>query len=443
MQQNHHIMLLRTLVSFSLVLVLTLPGWSQSNDTLTVIHYNLLYYGNINPPPNCTNTNNNTQSKNGWLNTIITHVQPDLFTANEITSTTAGGLIGLNVLNIRNQALNINGETKWEYVDPTNNASSGIINGIFYNKNKLGYLSQQVISHSLRDVNLVRFYYKSPQLALGADTVKLNVITVHLKAGSTATDASDRLSQTNAIMAAVATQPNGNFILSGDFNIPSSNEASYQALINNSNVAIRFRDPVNFNGTWNNSSLFAPLHTQSTAVSGSCKAGGGMDDRFDFILADRRVMGDSMGVGYIPGSYLALGQDGLRLNNSINSPTNTSVPAAVVNALAEMSDHLPVVLKLKVTQPVVQSLETASQEANWLQSVNFENDYLKLSFYSTERLAMILHDLQGLVIDQFELSPSQQLQTIERHHSGLPDGLYLLKVSNSRGEQQVKKLLKR
>jgi hypothetical protein len=131
------------------------------------------------------------------------------------------------------------------------------------------------------------------------------------------------------------------------------------------------------------------------------------------------------------------------LNNSINSPTNTSVPAAVVNALAEMSDHLPVVLKLKVTQPVVQSLETASQEANWLQSVSFENDYLKLSFYSEERLAMILHDLQGRVIDQFELSPSYQLQSMEMYHTDLPEGLYLLKVSNSRGEQQVRKLLKR
>lgn len=415
---------------------------AQITDTLTVIHYNLLYYGNINPPPNCTNTNNNTQSKNAWLNTIMTHVQADIFTANEITSVTAG-LVGLNVLNLRNQALNINGESKWEYVDPTNNASSGIINGIFYNKNKLGYLSQQVINHPLRDINLCRFYYKSPQLALGADTVKINVITAHFKAGSTSADASDRLTQTNAIMSTLASQPNGNYLLTGDFNLPSSTEASYQALINNSNAAIRFRDPVNFNGNWNNNALFAQLHTQSTVVSGSCKAGGGMDDRFDFILADRRIMGDSMGIGYLPGSYLALGQDGLRFNNSINSPANNSVPPSVLTALAEMSDHLPVVLKLKVTQPVVQGTMIDKLNTDFIESAFFDVDRLTLSVNTSDRVSTWLFDMNGRQIDQIELNPIDGSQTIIKDYPSLPTGLYLIKLTNNSGRLQVRKLLKR
>lgn len=95
------------------------------------MHYNLLYYGNINTPQNiCNPSTNPTPSKNQWLHTLVQHEQPDLILANEITTTTAG-LVGLNVLNLTNNALNINGITQWAFVNPTNNANSGIINGVF------------------------------------------------------------------------------------------------------------------------------------------------------------------------------------------------------------------------------------------------------------------------------------------------------------------------
>jgi hypothetical protein len=46
---------------------------------------------------------------------------------------------------------------------------------------------------------------------------------------------------------------------------------------------------------------------------------------------------------YLSGSLRPIGNDGLHFNSSITSGTNNSVPATVLTALYELSDHLPVV----------------------------------------------------------------------------------------------------
>ena len=54
-------------------------------------------------------------------------------------------------------------------------------------------------------------------------------------------------------------------------------------------------------------------------------------------------------MGYIDGSYTAIGQDGLHFNQSVNDPpTNTSAPSDVIEALYGNSDHLPISIKLKI-----------------------------------------------------------------------------------------------
>jgi hypothetical protein len=51
---------------------------------------------------------------------------------------------------------------------------------------------------------------------------------------------------------------------------------------------------------------------------------------------------------YLPGSLHPVGNDGLHFNSAINSGTNNSVPATVLTALYELSDHLPVVADFEV-----------------------------------------------------------------------------------------------
>jgi hypothetical protein len=74
-----------------------------------------------------------------------------------------------------------------------------------------------------------------------------------------------------------------------------------------------------------------------------------MDDRFDFILCGKEVLDNKYGVRYIDGSYKALGQDSRRFNGNIKQPASNIIPAEVSNALYEMSDHLPVLMDVAVT----------------------------------------------------------------------------------------------
>jgi len=69
-----------------------------------------------------------------------------------------------------------------------------------------------------------------------------------------------------------------------------------------------------------------------------------MDDRFDFQLVTTNL-NDAEGVAYIANSYQAFGNNGTHnYNQPINSGGNTAQPADVLDALAGILDHLPVVV---------------------------------------------------------------------------------------------------
>ena len=133
-----------------------------------------------------------------------------------------------------------------------------------------------------------------------------------------------------------------NIIYAGDFNIRSSNEEMYQTLLGDGPG--QAFDPIDQPGLWNNRSQFQALHTQSPA-DGSVPGliTGGVDDRFDFQLVTGELL-DQEGLDYLPGSYHVFGNNGTHgLNNPINSAANTSQPDAILDLLAQVTDHLPVV----------------------------------------------------------------------------------------------------
>ncbi|GAP43137.1 hypothetical protein SDC9_24432 [bioreactor metagenome] len=328
-----------------LILLLTLIALvSGAQDTITIMHYNLLNYGNY--TSYCTSSNNNHEQKDTYLRTITGHVNPDIFTVNEISQ------YEFYHNRILTEVLNVSGKDYYRKAAITNIADSYIINGLFYDSRKLVLYSQAVMQSYVRDINLYRLYFRSPSLAKG-DTVFINCIVAHLKASSGSSNEEARAVMTNSVMNWLKTNMMpGNFLIMGDFNVYTSSEQAYQNLVNPpaSNQGFRFYDPVDKPGDWNNNFSFAAWHTQSVSSSGNgCQASGGMDDRFDFILASAGIMQGNKGARYIPESYKALGQDGKHFNRSINdSPQNTSVPSGVLSALAVMSDHLPVIMKLKI-----------------------------------------------------------------------------------------------
>ncbi len=315
---------------------------SASADTLRIMHYNLLYYGydtNF-----CNQQNNNIADKEKNLRTIIAHFQPHILTVNEL------GRGEANLQNVRDNVLNLISEQSYEFASYTNLAGSNIVNGLFYNTSKFGISRQAIPNTLLRDINLVTFFYRSPDLPITRDTIFLTCIVGHLKAGQTSSDQQTRTTMVSNVMQYLNEHlTDHNILIMGDFNMRSSHEQAYQLMVNHPNPGIRLYDPVDAPGVWNNNSAMAFLHTQSTRTgSHPCFVTGGLDDRFDFILINNAVLSGSKGFKYLENSYKTAGQDGLRFDQSLISPPNLSEPPEVIMAMYNFSDHLPVMMELVV-----------------------------------------------------------------------------------------------
>jgi hypothetical protein len=141
------------------------------------------------------------------------------------------------------------------------------------------------------------------------------------------------------------------------------------------------------------------VHTQCpTATSNGCFSGGGLDDRFDFILMNRHLLYDSAGIKFATGTYKAIGNDGQHYNTSINaSPTNTSAPAAVINSLTKASDHLPVVAGLRINGTFI----TSNKSRVFAHSISsyFDATSLRLKGLESDKLEKIqVYDMKGQII---------------------------------------------
>lgn len=416
---------------FALLLCANLTS-AQSIDTLKVMSYNLLYYG-VNTSF-CTTGNNNVNTKNGHFQTIFQNTLPDVIGVQEM------GGVSSSVGFLQN-VLNTNGVTSWSRAPYTNTNSSNLVSLLYYNTTKLGFAAHFPIPTAGRDIILYRLYHKviQPQ----NDTIFVNVAVMHLKAGGTASDEAQRGQEAQQLMAFLSTMDfKGNLVIMGDFNVNSSSEAAYQQFTTAANTNIRLYDPVSRPGTWGNNNSFADIHTQAPTISGNgCTSGGGMDDRFDHIMINSHVRDDSASVQYIPGSYLVVGNDGIRFNGSVNSPSNQQVPPAVANALAIASDHLPVVIKLAVRLAENVSVAELIRPVLGYSTLNTETLAIWVETASPQYLQLRLRNLTGQLVASYQLEVANSLKT-EISLQALPQGLYLLEWHDDKGWIGAGKLLK-
>ena len=273
----------KTPLIFLLLLWIALPSWAQ--DTLTVMQYNLLYYGNYNSGfADCYETNNNTQRKDECVRTIVDYVKPDIFTVCEFGATAA---LQNNFLR---HNLNINGANYWQSDNIINYAGENIINHIFYDSRKLGLKKHIALRTNPRDTDVYELYLKTKSLAAG-DTVKLICIVAHLKAGQ-GYEASRRAQIQTAMDYLNQHYPHDNALIMGDFNMYGASESGYRLLTQTySNPDILFIDPLGSAGVgeWNCNGQFAAYHTQSTrSYSDECFSAGGLDDLAGVIGVHQR-----------------------------------------------------------------------------------------------------------------------------------------------------------
>jgi len=321
----------------------------NAQDTLNVMHYNLLYYGkNI---YECDNTSNNIDAKNESLKQIIQYVNPDIFSVNELDGegdypieNDAGYLL--------DNALNVNGITKYRRTDFP---EIFLANTVFYNYEKLTLKKHYPLSFYYsgyeKIFNVYQFYFNGEDLAQTNDTVFVSCVVAHLKSGSYNDSEEQRDFETQVIMNYLKnSEEPGNILLLGDLNVYSPTEKAFQNLINPDYTAYAFNDPAYQIGEWHNNDDYKLYHTQSTHTGGDCYSSGGMDDRFDFILASDDIISGEKKLQFIDNSYTTIGQDGSSFNGSLNTNSNDSVPSDISRALYNMSDHLPVSLELEVNQ---------------------------------------------------------------------------------------------
>ena len=284
---------------------------SAQTDTLRVMQYNLLNYGNN--TGYCTTTNNNINDKNGYIRTILTAYYPDILTVCEMGKSTS------LPNDFVNNVLNINGLNYWMTSAGSNtNNSSSLTNCIFYNSTKLTLVGHHAAQTYTRDIDVYDFKFKDDD----SGEMVLTCVIAHLKAGNSSEDANKRkIMAENTMNHLESSYREKNVLIMGDFNLYTSSEPAYQAFINQSAYPNSyFIDPLYPYGVgaWNNNSYFEEYHTQSTHKDNDsdCHSSGGMDDRFDFILMSENIYGGREGIHYIGGTYNALGNDGLRFNKA-------------------------------------------------------------------------------------------------------------------------------
>ncbi len=382
-------------------------------QSLKVMSYNLLNYGNN--WGDCTDSNNDYHSKTSYIHTIVNYVQPDIFAVVEM------GTNSYYSQYLLDNALNTNGVTKWKKGNPPNNSGAYTVNQIYYDSQRLQLLGSYGIETNYRDINIYRFKIIDD---VNGNEYPLNCIVGHLKAGQDY--AAERKTEILKLLNhSVFHSLDGNILFMGDFNFYSSNEAGYVQLLNYSDVNLRFYDPVNKPGSWHNNSYFKNFDTQSTHMEGDCAAGGGMDDRFDFILTSAKILSGAQHIRYLPGSYTTIGQDGNHFNQAINQGGNTSVPSNVLNALYHNSDHLPVSLRLEYGENI--GIEDSFAES----PVRLQNpckDYLRLFLPVplSSGLPFSLIDMMGKTHLQGEIKASGENISIPLN--GLHQGIYILQL---------------
>ncbi|MCC7245357.1 MAG: hypothetical protein IT269_06735 [Saprospiraceae bacterium] len=232
-------------------------------DTIVVVQYNILRYGQT----EC----GNLTTRNSRFLPIFDYLKPDVLGVNEISPNPA--VFNNFELNLKSFSPGMT-QTPWG-----NSTGSDLVNGVFYNSAKLGYLGHQTITGAIRDIDVHRLYHKSATKP--GDTLDFYYIIAHFKASNGGDNIVQRAEAASLINDWLQLHPSvTRYWLGGDLNLYTNDEPAWQTLVEQTQ---QFYDPSGLTTDWVGSA-YAIYQTQSPATSAvPCAVTGGMDDRFDFL----------------------------------------------------------------------------------------------------------------------------------------------------------------
>ena len=391
---------------------------------IKVMSYNLLIY----PQGEMVN-------RIDTLSDILEFYEPDLLLVQELKSEE-----GLD--NIAQELNALFGNYKaGTYVPQISNPANSwrLQQNLVYNENVFELVSEQVIETPYRDVNYLQLRILSEDGT--PSTELLHTYNTHLKSSQGSTNEQLRLSMVEVLVDHIALlPPESNIIVAGDFNVYYGGEPAYELLLN-ANGTNTLHDPIDMPGWAGSNFPNTEIFTQSTRLSSlSDGSGGGVDDRFDFILLSDQLMNPNAKVAYQAESYLALGNNGTCYNQDLlDCSTVNNVPFEILRSLYHMSDHLPIVLSLDVNDLVSTNQLPPSLENQLIEiDPNPSNFQVDLIWNGINPIDIRIVNLQGkLMLAQKILERKTTIFV-----NDLPQGLYIVQAMNKEvGVVDVTKLL--
>ncbi len=327
-------------------------------DTLHVLAYSVLYIGDT---PPCQAPHDVLEN---YLKTVISYTNADIVGLEKREPEGSGGTAPVGFADsLLVNSFNAAYPGRFAYCTYTNVSAADNITTLYYNQQKLGYAGLLCTYSNITDFDTWKLYYKTLNLASTHDTTFLYVTLNHTSSGSGSGSATTRAAQIAGEMTQIETHFTSlpNMINMGDFNVHTSTEACYQNLVAPSNLNYRYYDPpfypdatYSYPADWDvdpnsyASSLTVSTRTGSLPNTCSSNNSGGWS-WYDHIFLSANIINNADHVSYMPHSFRVIGNDGNRLSKAVNaSPTNTSAPSVVINAIYQLSEHYPVALDLLV-----------------------------------------------------------------------------------------------
>ncbi|GEQ87238.1 hypothetical protein ULMS_27460 [Patiriisocius marinistellae] len=373
------------------------------------------------------------QNREAILKDILNEYNPDVFMICELQSQEGADLI-------LNSSLN-DEDSDFAAAPYFENQSSGadLQQLLFYRKNMFTLENTAIITTPVRDIN--RYDLKLSTLDGDTDPVIINTYVTHLKSSQGSANQTLRLEMVQEFTEDIESlDPNAFVLFAGDFNLYTSTEPAYGALLNPTNNVVMV-DPIDTPGSWNNNEDFAGIHTQSTRISSSgfgAGAGGGLDDRFDFILMSQSMQTNPT-LRYVEGTYKSFGNNANCYNNRIDAfECDGEFSLQLRSSLYNMSDHLPVVMSLETNKEIV-ILNTPVNEVatNFILKSTIVSEILEIETLGDTDITFSIYNTLGQKIT--ETSNKNQTTTVI-NIAHLPQGVYYL--TNNQSSTQTIKFLK-
>ena len=386
-----------------------------AQDQFKLMTYNLLEFPEA-PPDN----------RELILNDILAEVDPDLLLVQELQSPA-----GANLIN----DFSFNYTTKdFQSADFVFNTSGGnnLNQLLFYNADRFEILTTNQIGTSLRDINYYKLRLKTVNEA--NLPIDLHVFIAHLKASQGDFNEQWRFDMIQEFTNFLFTLPaDARIIFGGDMNFYSGNENAVQQLIIG-NTPIPVLDPIDEIGDWHTNSFFADIHTQSTRQSNNTfndfGAGGGLDDRFDFIFLSDNLLDNTNTVYYQTDTHQAVGNNGNCFNDNINaSSCFGNFDQSLRDDLYNMSDHLPVELTMNTTEDFL------TVESHQLESLvtfphgNIGEETISIKYADqliNNKQVIVIYDNLGKQIKSLRIDQKVQNFDVSDWNSGV----YYLKIAS-------------